>query len=169
MTTDEAVRKVSELYPRLFLACHRQHVRDAKTHQVLSAHQASILDHLDDTEPTSLVALAKHMGVTPSTMSIAVERLVRLGYVLRKRDSEDRRVVNLRLSKRGARIKGQESVLDPVRLRALLGRLTPAERQQAVRGLELLANAAREELHTISIQRVWFTRGTTRRTGGGRL
>jgi DNA-binding MarR family transcriptional regulator len=155
MKTKEAVREVQDLYPRIFHACHSRHVRDTRARRTLSSHQASILDHLDDVEPTSLAGLAKHMGVTPSTMSIAVERLVRQGYLLREQNTGDRRVVNLRLSKAGVRIKESQSVLDPVRLESMLARLTPAERQEAIRGLALLGRAAREEMHAQSTQRVW--------------
>jgi DNA-binding MarR family transcriptional regulator len=155
VNTNEAARKVNDLYPRIFFACHTRHVRDSKARRVLSAHQASILDHLDEVEPTSLAGLAKHMGVTPSTMSVAVERLVRQGYVLRSRDEQDRRVVRLRLSKAGARVKETQSVLDPDRLLSVVTRLTPAEREDAVRGLALLGRAAQEEMHSRSLQGVW--------------
>src|SRR5262245_11537710 len=92
------VRKVLALYPRIFFACHTRHVPDPKTRRVLSAHQASILDHLDEVDPMSLRVLAEHMGVTAATMSIAIERLVRKGYVIRARDPKDTRRLMLRLS-----------------------------------------------------------------------
>ncbi len=81
----DAVKQVMELYPRIYFACHTRHVRDPQSHRLLSAHQASILDHLDEHEPLSLLDLARHMGVTPSTMSLNIERLVRRGYVSRDR------------------------------------------------------------------------------------
>ena len=68
-----AVRQVMELYPRIYFACHTRHVRDDQSGAVISAHQASILDHLDEIEPTALNDLARHMGVTASTMCITVE------------------------------------------------------------------------------------------------
>lgn len=157
MKTRDAARAVQELYPRIFHACHSRHVRDNRAQRTLSSHQASILDHLDDVEPTSLAGLAKHMGVTPSTMSISVERLVRQGYVHRERHTGDRRVVSLRLSKAGVRIKEAQSVLDPARLESMLARLTPAERKEAVHGLALLGRAAQQEMHAQSTQRVWAT------------
>jgi DNA-binding MarR family transcriptional regulator len=140
-----AVRQVLELYPRVFLACHTRHVRDRRSGRKLSARQAGILDHLDETEPTGLVTLAVHMGVTASTMSLAVDRLVRGGYVRRQRDKQDGRCVNLRLTRAGLRVRREKSVLDPKLVASLLGRLSPAERREAIRGLELLARAADEE------------------------
>jgi DNA-binding MarR family transcriptional regulator len=129
-------------YPRIFFACHRRHVRDAATARVLSAHQASILDHLDDVAATDLTQLAAHMGVTLSTMSLAVDRLARGGYVLRTRDTKDARRVQLRLTSAGVRIKRAQSVLEPDLVQQLLDQLEPDKRAEALRGLQLLAGAA---------------------------
>src|SRR5262249_43080326 len=115
---------------------------------VLSRHQASILDHLDDVDPTSLAELAAHMGVTASTMSLAVERLVRGGYVARARAPEDARRLHLRLTAAGVRVKEASSVLGPARVRPMLARLRPRERAAALRGLSLLARAAGEVMRS---------------------
>ena len=143
---DAAARQLLELYPRIYFACHMRHIRDPKTRRMLSAHQASILDHLDEREPVTLLDLARHMGVTPSTMSLHVERLVRRGYVLRGRDKRDARRLRLRISASGARIREANSVLDPERVRAMLSRLSAAERAEGVRGLAILAKAANEQV-----------------------
>jgi MarR family transcriptional regulator, organic hydroperoxide resistance regulator len=143
---DDSARQLLELYPRIFFACHTRHVRDPQTRRILSAHQASILDHLDEREPVTLLDLARHMGVTASTMSLHVERLVRRGYVLRERDSRDARRLRLRISASGMRIREANSVLDPIRVRAMLSRLSAEEREAGVRGLRILARAANEQV-----------------------
>ena len=130
------------LYPRIYFACHTRHVVDPRRKRVLSSHQASVLDHLDVIEPTGLLALAAHMGVTASTMSLMIDRLARAGYVIRGRDSKDGRRVNLRLTKAGVRIKSEKSVLDPERVRNMLAQLTAQERKEAIHGLALLARAS---------------------------
>jgi DNA-binding MarR family transcriptional regulator len=138
------VETVLRCYPQIYFACHKRHVRDEATQAILSAHQASILDHLDDVEPTSLFDLARHMGVTASTMSITMERLVRGKYVLRERSTEDKRRLDLRLTPQGLAIKKQKKVLEPVLVGAVLARLDDRKRKQALRGLEILAEASRE-------------------------
>ena len=142
----DAVKQVMELYPRIYFACHTRHVRDPKTQRLLSAHQASILDHLDEREPLTLLDLARHMGVTPSTMSLHVERLVRRGYVSRVRAAEDGRRLQLLLAAAGVRVREAKSVLDPVRVRALLARLTPDQQEAGIQGLALLARAGGEQM-----------------------
>jgi hypothetical protein len=89
------------LYPRIYFACHTRHVADPRRNRVLSSHQASVLDHLDEVEPTGLLTHAAHMGFTASTMSLTVDRLARGGYVARSRDPKDRRRVNLLLTRAG--------------------------------------------------------------------
>lgn len=138
----DAIQRVLDAYPRIFFACHTRHRRDPLTRRLLSQHQASILDHLDDVEPTGLMDLARHMGVTPSTMSLSIERLVRRGYVLRARDPGDRRRRRLRLSPAGVRVKQAQQVLEPSRVRGMLACLSPVERAAALRGLAILARAA---------------------------
>ena len=131
-------------YPKIYFACHTRHVQDEETNQRLSAHQASILDHLDELEGTSMLTLAGHMGVTASTMSLTVDRLVRAGYVTRDRDAVDARKVALRLTKDGARVKERKSVLDRELVAAMLGRMKPRDRLAGLAGLEMLAKAAAE-------------------------
>jgi len=138
----ETARQVLTLYPQIYFACHTRHVRDPQTQRLLSRNQASVLDHLDEIDPTTVNDLARHMGVTPATMSLAIDRLERKGYVARTRDGVDRRRVHVRLTSAGVRIREASSVLDPDRVEALLARLTDAEREAAIRGLALLATAA---------------------------
>jgi len=147
---ESAVRQVMELYPRIYFACHTRHVRDPQTRRLLSAHQASILDHLDEHEPLALLDLAHHMGVTPSTMSLNIERLVRRGYVSRERAAEDGRRLQLRITPSGVRLREAKSVLDPARVRALLAQLSPAQREEGIHGLALLARAGSEQMEAQS-------------------
>src|SRR5262245_35992805 len=123
-------------YPRIFLACHVEHRRDPKSRRVLSERQAQIIDHLDEVQAMRLTDLARHMGGTPATRSIAVDRLVAGGFVRRERDEHDGRAVRLRLSASGARVREASEVLDGTLAGNLLRRLRPAERSRALAGLE---------------------------------
>jgi len=148
------VETVLRCYPRIYFACHRRHVRDEQTQAQLSSHQAGVLDHLDEIEGTSLLVLAQHMGVTASTMSLMVDRLERGGYVRRERSKQDGRRVDLRLTTAGAGIKKQQKVLEPDLIAAMLRRLDPDRRRQALRGLELLAEAAGKMIASGDLQRI---------------
>src|SRR4026207_2155544 len=87
----EAMTAVMTLYPRIYFASHTRHVRHPQSQRILRRHRASILDHLDELAPTTVMDLAGHMGVTAATMSLAIDRLERKGYVVRLKDAKDRR------------------------------------------------------------------------------
>ena len=142
--TDDDVFEVQRLYPQIYIACHTDHVRAASTEFRISSQDASILVHLDRDSGLSPRALADHLGVAPSTLSAVIARLSDLGYLTSKPKATDRRKRELRLTARGAEAIASTSVLNAERVRAMLKRLKPAERKEAIRGLALLARAARK-------------------------
>ncbi len=152
--------RLMDYYPRIYFACHTRHVTDKETGAKLTANQASILDHLDKEEAVSVYDLAMHMGVTPSTMSISIDKLVGQGYVKREKDKKDARKTNLTLTGPGLKIKQSHSVLDPLAVEALLSRLSPTERKLALDGLGLLAYAAEMEMKSKSLGKSWNKRNS---------
>jgi DNA-binding MarR family transcriptional regulator len=136
------VRAVQSFYPRIYLACHTRHVRRATTSAQLTEHESSVLGHMHEQSPIRASDLARHLGVSRSTMSATIMRLVKLGYLARARDERDGRAASLRLSPEGARAMQAGSVLETGRVKAMLARLNPADRRRAIAGLELLARAA---------------------------
>jgi len=94
--------------------------------------------------------LAGHMGVTVATMSLAIDRLERKGYVRRRRDPQDGRRVLLRVTPAGVRLREARSVLDPVRVEQVLAHLSPANREAVLKGLQLLAHASERYMRSQS-------------------
>lgn len=140
---DSQVRRLQEAYPAIFLACHRQHIRSDDSGRSITEHQASVLNHLDARQPVTLSKLAEHLGVSRSTMSITVSRLVHSGYITRRRSTHDARSIALTLTRAGARVKDENAVLHPELVRAILRRMQPQEMETALRGIESLAKYAR--------------------------
>lgn len=141
--SEDDVYEVQRLYPQIFVACHIDHVRAVSTKWRISSQDASILVHLDREFGLSPRALAGHLGVAASTLSAALSRLSKLGYLTSKPGEKDRRQREIRLTARGAEAISSTSVLDAGRVRALLSKLKPGERKQALKGLALLARASR--------------------------
>lgn len=52
-------------------------------------------------EPKNMSDVAKKLNITVGTLTVAINKLVRKGYVKRERSSSDRRVVNVSLTNKG--------------------------------------------------------------------
>jgi DNA-binding MarR family transcriptional regulator len=87
-------------------------------------------------------------------MSLTVDRLERGGYMRRERSPEDGRRVDLRLTPAGVRIQRQQKVLEPDLVAAMLDRLDERKRQRALRGLQLLAEAAKDMIAAGDLNRI---------------
>ena len=138
-------------YPVLHHALRKREERGgAAARSAVTDHQITLLAQLDQTAGATMTDLAVAMGVALPTMSLSVDRIEGLGLVKRERDPADGRRVTLRLTDAGVRLARGRSLLDPARVRALLGLLTPAERSAGVDAVVTLARAA---------QRLGRTRG----------
>ena len=142
--SDDDVYELQRLYPQIYIACHTDHVRAVSTKWRISSQDAAILVHLDREYGVSPRELAKHLGISSSTLSAYLGRLSTLGYLTNEPGKSDGRRREIRLTERGAEAMSGTSVLDATRARKLLKKLKPADRKEALRGLKLLADAAKK-------------------------
>ena len=145
MTLDRAVAAIQRAYPQIYYACHTRHVRGRSSDVHLSPRDSQILVHLDPARPLSVSLLARHLGLSVSTVSEALTKLERYGYV-GKRGGTDRRRVGVVLLPKGVRAIQASSVLESARLRAVLRRLPASGLLHVTRGLARLARACQPSL-----------------------
>jgi DNA-binding MarR family transcriptional regulator len=67
----------------------------------LSVAEMHTLEGIGLYESRTMSETAATLGITTGTLTVAIDRLVRKGYVERQRDLRDRRVVRIRLTKKG--------------------------------------------------------------------
>src|SRR4051812_34723147 len=109
----DLVASVQRSYPRIYQACHVNHVRTRSTSYRLSAKDSTLLAHLDRIGGMTAGLLARHIGITASTLSASIQRLENLGYISRTPRPKDRRIVQLQLTTAGEQAMAATSVLDP--------------------------------------------------------
>jgi DNA-binding MarR family transcriptional regulator len=88
--------------------------------------------------PLAMGELAARCGITEKTITGVIDRLEREGYVQRERDQHDRRVIRVRLSRKGAVIHGQLQSRFLQRLSRFLEMIEPVDRSQLLRIIERL-------------------------------
>ena len=82
--------------------------------------------------------IAKKLSVTVGTLTIAMNSLVKKGYVLRERGQEDRRVVYISLSEKGRRAYEHHSRFHQEMINGVISALEPDEINALVKALEKL-------------------------------
>ena len=69
--------------------------------QDITNNDMHIIEAIGMNEPKNMSTIAGEISVTVGTLTIAMNSLVKKGYVLRERGKEDRRVVYISLTERG--------------------------------------------------------------------
>ena len=146
---DAPVFEVQRLYPQIYLACHVDHVKRTSTVWHLTSQDSAILAHLDTRVASSPRSLARHLGVRPSTLSAALKRLAMQGYIKSIPARDDNRKREIFLTPRGEEAMAATSVLDGAKVEKMLSRLDESEIETAIRGLSLLARAARDAMEDV--------------------
>ena len=109
----------------------------------MSARETTVLAHIEP-DGTGPAALARHLGIVPSSLSLLIARLAGLGLIAASVDPGDARRRVLRLTDAGRSAVAEGSVLDADSVAAVLAILDVDARRRAVDGLALLGEAARK-------------------------
>ena len=102
----------------------------------LTNNDMHVIDAIGVGAPKNMTSIARELSVTVGTLTIAMNSLVKKGYVIRERGQEDRRIVYISLSEKGRNafhhhaefhremIKGIEETLDEDEMQVLARALT---------------------------------------------
>lgn len=110
--------------------------------------QAATLDTLDVSGPVRQGELGRRLGISPSTLTRNLARLLDAGLVERLADPEDARASRIRLSASGARSLAEIRRQEQAFARDVLDRLPADRRGVIVDGLKELLAAVREATET---------------------
>jgi DNA-binding MarR family transcriptional regulator len=125
-----------QLYGRLWRVLLKADTED------LSQHERQLLHHVPAEKGIPLGVVARHLGIPKSSASEQVKSLERRGFLIRRRNPEDERLLSIVLTHEGAARVRQDTVLDLVRLAAALKKISAEDRRALLTGLERLAAAA---------------------------
>ena len=86
-------------------------------------------------EPQNMSSIAKKMSVTMGTLTTSMNNLVKKDYVLRERSEADRRVVYIRLTKKGVRAYRHHSAFHREMIDAVVKGMDESEKQVLITAL----------------------------------
>lgn len=89
-------------------------------------------------EPKNMSTIARELSVTVGTLTIAMNSLVKKGYVNRERGTEDRRVVYISLSEKGRKAYRHHEEFHYQMINAILENLTQEETESLVEAMAKL-------------------------------
>ncbi len=101
----------------------------------LTNNDMHIIEAVGVKEEKNMSSVAKSLSVTTGTLTIAMNSLVKKGYVERVRSEEDRRVVLLSLSEKGKRAYEHHKVFHENMIKATVDRLSDDEKQTLAKAL----------------------------------
>ena len=101
----------------------------------ISVNDMHIIEAIGTGEPKILSTVAKLMSVTVGTLTIAINNLVKKGYVSRVRSEEDRRVVLIFLTEKGKRAYQHHREFHDGMVKALVEGLDEGQQKILVKSL----------------------------------
>lgn len=104
-----------------------------------------VIDAIGIGAPKNMSSIAKELSVTVGTLTIAMNSLVKKGYVTRERGQEDRRVVYISLSDRGRRAYEHHALFHKEMIQGVLEDLDSEEKKVLIRSLTKLGQWFRDK------------------------
>lgn len=142
LSPDQCARDVMDAVP-LVMRFVRGEMRRRGALSV-SVPQFRVLNFVNRHPRASLADVAAHLGVTPATASVIVDRLVRRGLVARTPDPRERRRVVLTLTRLGTRRFAEARAVTRRRVARTLAGMSTAELRTISTASGLLARVFRE-------------------------
>lgn len=106
--------------------------------QDITNNDMHVIEAIGIEAPKNMSAIARELSVTVGTLTISMNSLVKKGYVVRQRSSEDRRVVYISLSEKGTEAYYHHEKFHKQMIDAVVKELTKEELKALVMALTKL-------------------------------
>jgi DNA-binding MarR family transcriptional regulator len=111
----------------------------------ITMQQFMVLKLIAEKENPRMTDLAEELGVTMGNMTAMTERLIKHGYVVRKDDPEDRRIVRICLNAAGKEMMARVSEKKRKSMEMIIGKISREDRLTLRKIMEKLTSAIGQE------------------------
>ncbi|MEV1245056.1 helix-turn-helix domain-containing protein [Nonomuraea sp. NPDC049750] len=147
MTTDQAVRSMLLLMPRMVGRAKRLPVPEALRTLDLAPRHLSLLAYLQYDGSLTVSQLAERLEIAPTTVSLMVGDLSRRGVLTREEDDADRRRRVVAIAPQYVEPIGEWLSGSALAWTEVLSDLTPSERATIVRTMRAYETALGKRMH----------------------
>ena len=136
----DSYRTLNEVLVNLFRDIMDIEEKAIKTEefQDITNNDMHVIEAIGTGEPKNMSTIAKTLSVTVGTLTIAMNSLVKKGYVFRERGKEDRRVVYISLSERGRAAYEHHAGFHKAMIDSVSEEVSPEELELLIRTLTKL-------------------------------
>lgn len=133
----------------------------------LTIAELHTLESIGPYDARTMSETAATLGVTTGTLTVAVDRLVRKGYVKRERDQNDRRIVRVMLTKKGKLAYRIHSKFHHLLVERITHGLDEERRTILLDMLDNISGFIREQVRRYDYERGTVNGGTAKEKGHG--
>ena len=139
---DREIKKLNDIMVSLFntvLKMEEEAIRNASCEDI-SITEVHTLEAIGNGRPRTMTHVANILGIKISTLTTAVNRLVRKGYVSRLRDENDRRIVKISLTEKGRDAVREHEEFHESMIREAIAQIPQENVRQFVSSLENISS-----------------------------
>ena len=136
----ESFEALNEVMVSLFREINEVEERSIITQEFgdITNNDMHVIDAIGIGEPKNMAAIARELSVTMGTLTIAMNSLVKKGYVIRQRGKADRRVVYISLSEKGTKAYHRHKDFHEQMVKSAVKELTEEELKALIKALRSL-------------------------------
>ena len=136
----ESFEALNEVMVSLFREINEVEERSIITQEFgdITNNDMHVIDAIGIGEPKNMSAIARELSVTMGTLTIAMNSLVKKGYVIRQRGKADRRVVYISRSEKGTKAYHRHKDFHEQMVKSAVKELTEEELKALIKALRSL-------------------------------
>ena len=104
----------------------------------LSITEIHTIDAVGESEPKTMTEISRILKITMGTLTTGVDKLIKKGYLVRKRTDEDKRIVLVELTEKGIEAKKLHDAFHQEMIDSIISHLDPTEEELLGQSLQKL-------------------------------
>lgn len=153
---NEAYEALNDLLVKLFnnILTYEEQALITEPFKDISLNDMHVIEAIGTSQKKNMSSIAKSLEVTVGTLTIAMNNLVKKGYVKRSRSAKDRRVVLVSLTEKGEEAYAHHITFHDKMIKDIMASLNEERLDVLVEALHSIQNYFMDKKNEIAIQKL---------------